>query len=124
MIKYRFSGTIKEILSTPSGKEFGFAPDCEHALTEKMGKDEIFFVVLLPTDDKGGIVFKYADKVRVRSKLKSTGSGKVEWTPIWKVGGHYTLVLEKVSKEKDCDIVLKDAPAPRYFKLESVTEKA
>lgn len=123
MSKYRFSGTIKEILSTPSGKELGFAPDCEHAITEKIGKEEILFVVFLPTDGKGGIVFKYADKVRVVSKLKSTGSGKVEWTPIWKVGGHYTLVLERVFKEKDCDVVLKDAPPPKYFKLESVAEK-
>ena len=125
MSKYRFAGTIKEIKSTTSSKELAFVPDRESVVSEKRGEDEILFVAFLPEDDKEeGIVFKYADNVRVISKAKTTGRGKVEWTPTWKVGGHYKLEFENVTVEKDCDVVFNDALTSKYFKLESVTEKA
>jgi len=117
MSKYRFAGTIKEIQSIPSGKEFAFAPDREYAITEKVGKDEILFVAFLPEDGQEGIVFKYGDNVHIVDK------GKAKWAPTWEIGGHYTLVLEK-AKKSNCNIEIKDAPTSKYFKLESVTEKA
>ena len=116
MSKYRFAGTIKEIKSTTSSKELAFVPDREYAVSEK---DEILFVAFLPDDDKEvGMVFKYADNVRVVDK------DKAKWAPTWKINGHYALVLESVTDEKDCDIEIKDAPTSKYFKLESVAEKA
>lgn len=119
MSKYRFAGTIKEIKSTTSSKELAFVPDREYSVSEKRGKEEILFVALLPEDDKEvGIVFKYADNVRVVDK------GKAKWAPTWKINGHYALVLESVTDEKDCDIEIKDALTSKYFKLKSVAEKA
>lgn len=120
MSKYRFTGVVREIKSFPSGKtnnEVGFVPDREYAVTEKKGKDEILFVVLLPEDGKEGIVFKYGDNVHIIDKSKAKESR------MWKVNGRYALVLENVEEEKDCDIEMKDAPTSKYFKIESVTEK-
>lgn len=121
MSKYRFAGVVREIKSFPSGKtdnEVGFIPDREYAVTEKRSKDEILFVVLLPEDGKEGVVFKYGDNVQIIDKSKAKKART------WKVNGHYALVLEKVEEEKNCDIEMKDAPTSKYFKLESVTEKA
>ena len=120
MSKYRFAGVVREIRSFPSGKtdnEVGFVPDREYAVTEKRGKDEILFVVLLPEDGKEGIVFKYGDNVHIIDKSKA------KKTRTWKVNGHYALELENV-EEKNCDIEMKDAPTTKYFRIESVTEKA
>lgn len=118
MSKFSFEGTINEIQTTSSGKELCFVPNREYAIAKKQGKDEILFVAFLPDDDNEGIVFKYRDNVRVVDK------GKAKWVPAWKINGHYMIVLESVTEEKDSDIEVKDAPAPKFFKLKSVTEKA
>ena len=117
MSKYRFAGTVKAIRTTSSSKELSFTPDREYAITEKCGKDEILFAAFLPEDGQEGFVVKYEDNVHIVDK------DKAKWAT-WKINGHYAFVLEGVTDEKDCDIEIKDAPTSKYFKLESVTEKA
>ena len=118
MSRFSFEGTINEIQTTSSGKELCFVPNREYAIAKKQGKDEILFVAFLPDDDNEGIVFKYRDNVHVVDK------DKAKWVPTWKIKGHYSLVLEGVTEEKDCDIEIKDAPTSKFFKLKTVTEKA
>ena len=96
MSMYRFSGTLKEIVSSASNKTLNFIPDQECSVVVKSGKDETKFVAFLPGDATGilskrddGIVFTYDEKVNI-----CVGISKQEWLPTWKVKGHYMIVIE------------------------------
>ena len=58
-----------------------------------------------------------------RDNVHIIDKSKAKKTRTWKVNGHYALELENV-EEKNCDIEMKDAPTTKYFRIESVTEKA
>ena len=119
MSKYRFAGTLKQIDTSSTAKVLHFVPDQECAVTEDREGKKVTFAVFLPADDSSeGIVFKYDGKVHVADK------GKVTWMSSWKNGAHYSFVLETVKKVKDCEMEIGDVPNSKYFKLESVIEKA
>ena len=142
MSMYRFTGTLKEIVSSPTNKTLKFIPDQECSVMMKSGKDETKFVVFLPVDEKGslsdstmGIVFAYDELVCI-----CLGSSKQEWLPAWKAKGHYKIVVEESkspsktrktttapSSEKsggseDVTITIEEAGSPKQFHLVSVAE--
>lgn len=117
MSKYRFTGTLKECEHSSGNKVLRFVPDQEYAVTENCGDNKVKYVILLPSNDGEGIVFKYEDNVEIADIRKSP------CVPSWNVGGHYKLVIVPVKKASR-EVEVLTAPKSKYFKLESVTEKA
>lgn len=120
MSMFRFAGTVKEIVHKADKTcTLKFVPDQENAVCKDEGGKKVKHAVFLPFDKTGeGFAFAYEDKVEI-AVIK-----KVKWLPAWKGGGHYAFVLESAATEKDVDIEVKDAPESKYFRVESVAEKA
>ena len=114
---YRFIGTLKECERSLGDEILRFVPDQECTVTENCGDNKVKYAVLLPCDGGEGIVFKYEDKVEI------VNTSKLAWLPSWKVGDRYTLAI-KLADDKCYEIELRNAPLSKYFKLESVIEKA
>lgn len=117
MSKYRFIGTLKECGHSSSNKVLRFVPDQECAVIENCGDNKVKYVVLLPCNSGEGVVFKYMDKLEI------VDTGKSAWLSSWKAGGHYELVIVS-TKKASREVEVLAAPKTKYFKLESVTEKA
>lgn len=117
MSEYRFAGTLKECECSSNNKVLRFVPDQECAVVENCGDNKVRYVILLPCNDGEGIVFRYEDKVEIAD------TGKATWLPAWKVGSHYELVIVS-TKKASREVEVLAAPKSKYFKLESVAEKA
>ena len=119
MSKFRFTGAVKEIKYNAKGKGLGLVPDQECAANKDIGENTIKYAVFLPFDATSeGIVFAYEGSVEI-AMLKNA-----KWLPSWKVGGQYAFVLEGVADATKGEIEVKNAPSSKYFRIESVAEKA
>ena len=123
MSMYRFTGTLKEIVSSPTDKTLKFIPDQECSVVVKSCKNEPKFVLFLPVDindvlftDDEGVAFKYSDTVSIEVKFTDA------WLPTWKVNTHYVFVLETVD-EAGYEVKVLDAPISKWFQVVSISEK-
>lgn len=117
MSKLRFAGTLKEIEVSSSSKVLRFVADQECTVSEDRDGKKETYAIFLPADNGEGIAFKN------EGKLKIVVESKAKWLPAWKVNGRYELMLEP-GDGKNHEVEVTDAPTSKYFKLESVTEKA
>ncbi len=115
MSKFRFAGTLEEIVAAPGKNHLLFRPDREYVSSFKKDKGTTFTYAILQPDDKRavGYAFEFKNTLKLECDVESAHMH---------VGTHYTLLFTTDLGKGIVDVTFSDIPAAtkKKYAIESI----